>query len=122
MDLHSRRIVGWVFALQADTELVILALEQARRNRRPAAGLMFHSDQGCQYISERFVNELKATGMVQSMSRKGNCWDTQSKKNPLDHYTLHFGETKKGCRKGRPEKRLWLSDETGIELQYELLF
>jgi putative transposase len=75
MDLHSRRIVGWAFATQADTDLVILALEQARRSRRPAAGLMFHSDQGCQYTSERFVNDLKANGIVQSMSRKGNCWD-----------------------------------------------
>jgi transposase InsO family protein len=75
MDLHSRRIVGWAFAMQADTELVIQALEQARRSRRPAAGLMFHSDQGCQYTSERFVSDLKANGIVQSMSRKGNCWD-----------------------------------------------
>ena len=75
MDLHSRRIVGWAFALQADTELVIQALQQARQKRRPAAGLMFHSDQGCQYTSERFVSDLKANGIVQSMSRKGNCWD-----------------------------------------------
>jgi putative transposase len=79
MDLHSRRIVGWAFALQADTELVIRALQQARSSRRPGPGLMFHSDQGCQYTSERFVSDLKANGMVQSMSRKGNCWDTQSK-------------------------------------------
>jgi putative transposase len=75
MDLHSRRIVGWAFAQQADTELVIQALDQARRSRRPAAGLMFHSDQGCQYTSERYVSELKANGIVQSMSRKGCCWD-----------------------------------------------
>jgi putative transposase len=75
MDLHSRRIVGWAFAMQADTELVIQALQQARRSRRPAAGLIFHSDQGCQYTSERFVSDLKANGIVQSMSRKGNCWD-----------------------------------------------
>jgi putative transposase len=59
MDLHSRRIVGWAFAMQADTQLVIQALQQARRSRRPAAGLMFHSDQGCQYTSERFVSDLK---------------------------------------------------------------
>ena len=75
MDLHSRRIVGWAFATQADTELVMQALHQARHSRRPAAGLMFHSDQGCQYTSERFVSELKANGIVQSMSRKGSCWD-----------------------------------------------
>ncbi|CAE6744657.1 MULTISPECIES: IS3 family transposase [Paraburkholderia] len=75
MDLHSRCIVGWAFALQADTELVIRAMEQARARRRPPPGLMFHSDQGCQYTSAYFVGELKANDMVQSMSRKGNCWD-----------------------------------------------
>ena len=75
MDLHSRRIVGWAFALQADTELVIQALQQARQSRRPAAGLMFHSDQRCQYTSDRFVSDLRVSGIVQSKSRKGNCWD-----------------------------------------------
>jgi len=75
MDLHSRRIVGWAFDTQADTELVIQALQHARRSRKPATGLMFHSDQGCQYTSARFVDDLKNAGIVQSMSRKGNCWD-----------------------------------------------
>ena len=75
MDLHSRRIVGWAFDTQADTELVIQALQHARRSRKPASGLMFHSDQGCQYTSARFVDHLKNAGIVQSMSRKGNCWD-----------------------------------------------
>jgi putative transposase len=75
MDLHSRRIIGWAFALQADTELVIRAIRQARARRRASHGVMFHSDQGCQYTSAYFVEDLKANGMVQSMSRKGNCWD-----------------------------------------------
>lgn len=75
MDLYSRRIVGWAFAQLPDTVLVIRALQQAREQRRPAPGLMFHSDQGCQYTSAHFVNELKANGIIQSMSRKGNCWD-----------------------------------------------
>jgi putative transposase len=79
MDLYSRRIVGWALSLQPDTALVIRALQRARERRRPPPGLMFHSDQGCQYTSAHFVSELKANGMVQSMSRKGNCWDTQSK-------------------------------------------
>ncbi|MFM0270728.1 IS3 family transposase [Paraburkholderia aspalathi] len=75
MDLYSRRIVGWAFALLPDTALVIRALQQASDQRRPPPGVMFHSDQGCQYTSAHFVNELKANGIVQSMSRKGNCWD-----------------------------------------------
>jgi transposase InsO family protein len=75
MDLHSRRIVGWAFDVQADTELVIQALQHAYRSRQPGAGLMFHSDQGCQYTSARFVDDLKNAGITQSMSRKANCWD-----------------------------------------------
>ena len=75
MDLYSRRIVGWAFALVPDTVLVLKALQQARDHRKPPPGLMFHSDQGCQYTSAHFVNELKANSIIQSMSRKGNCWD-----------------------------------------------
>ncbi len=75
IDLYSRRIVGWAFDIQADTELVIQALQHAYRSRQPGAGLMFHSDQGCQYTSARFVDDLKNAGIVQSMSRRGNCWD-----------------------------------------------
>jgi putative transposase len=75
MDLHSRRIVGWAFDIQADTELVIQALQHAYRSRQPAADLVFHSDQGCQYTSARFVDDLKKAGIAQSMSRRGNCWD-----------------------------------------------
>ena len=75
MDLHSRRIVGWAFDIQADTELVVQALQHAYRSRQPGAGLMFHSDQGCQYTSARFVDDLKNAGIAQSMSRRGNCWD-----------------------------------------------
>jgi putative transposase len=76
MDLHSRRIVGWAFDTQADTELVIQALRHAHRSWEPATGLMFHSDQACRYTSARFVDDLKNAGIVQSMSRRGNCWDT----------------------------------------------
>jgi putative transposase len=75
MDLHLRRIVGWAFDIQADTELVVQALQHAYRSRQPGAGLMFHSDQGCQYTSARFVDDLKNAGIAQSMSRRGNCWD-----------------------------------------------
>jgi putative transposase len=75
VDLFSRRIVGWAFATTADTQLTVQASDIALAARQPSAGLMFHSDQGCQYTSERFVAHLKGHGIVQSMSRKGNCWD-----------------------------------------------
>ncbi len=51
------------------------ALQMAIWRRRPAAGLLFHSDRGSQYCSADFQKMLKPYKMISSMSRKGNCWD-----------------------------------------------
>jgi putative transposase len=75
MDLFSRRIVGWAFSRTADVELSLRALRLAVGLRRPPSELVFHSDQGCQYTAERFVSYLAEKQIVQSMSRRGNCWD-----------------------------------------------
>lgn len=75
MDLHARRIVGWAFSLIADTNLVCKALRIAVGVRGAQSGLMFHSDQGCQYTSHRFRGDLAGYGFLQSMSGKGECWD-----------------------------------------------
>ena len=75
MDLFSRRVIGWACSASPDTHLVIRALQLALDMRRPAPGVMFHSDQGCQYTSHLFRAFLSQNGMTQSMSRKGNCWD-----------------------------------------------
>jgi transposase InsO family protein len=56
-------------------DIVTEALTMAWFRRKPAVGLMHHSERGSQYASHAFQNELKAYGMVCSMSRKGNCWD-----------------------------------------------
>jgi len=75
LDLWSRKIVGWSFKEHMESSLVSKALENALSNRRPAAGLIHHSDRGSQYASLEYRNLLKAHGMVQSMSAKGNCYD-----------------------------------------------
>ena len=75
IDLASRRIVGWSIAKRVKKQLVIDALRSAFIARRPAPGLLFHSDRGSQYASEAYRKQLKRYGMNQSMSRKGNCWD-----------------------------------------------
>lgn len=75
VDLYSRRIVGWATSATADTRLALAASELAFGLRRPPPGLIVHSDQGCQYTSDLFVAHLANHGAVQSMSRKGNCWD-----------------------------------------------
>lgn len=75
MDLHSRRIVGWAQGRQNDSQLVLEALKQAWRARRPKAPGLFHSDQGTQYCSASVMSWLTRKGFTLSMSRQGNCWD-----------------------------------------------
>ena len=75
VDLYSRRVVGWSMGTSLATELVTAAFMMAVMQRRPPRGLMFHSDRGTQYASRAFRKGLARHGMLQSMSRKGECWD-----------------------------------------------
>lgn len=75
MDLYARRIVGWACSDTPDTDLVTRALRLALPQRHASGFLMFHSDQGCQYTSTAFRAFLDEHDVVQSMSRRGNCWD-----------------------------------------------
>jgi putative transposase len=75
LDLYARRVVGWAMSKSADSELTVEALRVAYESRGKPRGVLFHSDQGCQYTSEAFRQKLWGYGMRQSMSRRGNCWD-----------------------------------------------
>lgn len=75
LDLFSRQIVGWSLSNRMSRGLVMDALRMAVWRRKPAPGLLFHSDRGSQYCSTDFQNMLAMYGMISSMSRKGNCWD-----------------------------------------------
>jgi len=75
MDLYSRKIVGWSMGPSLETTLVKEALKQALLGRRPAPGLLHHSDRGIQYASSAFQALLHSWQMVPSMSAQGNCYD-----------------------------------------------
>jgi putative transposase len=75
MDLCSRKIVGWAISHSLATSLVKEALQQALATRRPAAGLLHHSDRGCQYASSAFAALLHSVKIIPSMSAQGNCYD-----------------------------------------------
>jgi putative transposase len=75
LDLGSRRCVGWAMGETLEAELALRALRMARDERRPASGLIHHSDRGSQYASRDYRDALAAHGMVASMSRKGDCYD-----------------------------------------------
>lgn len=69
MDRHSRRVLGWAFAAERDVSLTLAALNLALLRRRPAPGLVFHSDRGTEYAAYSYRARLAAHGIVQSMNR-----------------------------------------------------
>jgi putative transposase len=75
LDAYSRRVIGWALGRTLEATLSLEALEMALRKRRPAPGLVHHSDRGVQYASGDYTGRLKANGVVISMSRKGNPYD-----------------------------------------------
>lgn len=75
MDLYSRQIVGYAVDEHMKTALCTKALLMAYWHRKPARGLIHHSDRGVQYASHEYRKHLKQMGMRQSMSKKGDCWD-----------------------------------------------
>ena len=75
IDLFSRKVVGWSMDDNMRVSLVNDALEMAIQRRRPPSGLIWHTDRGSQYASYAHKDLLQEHGIVQSMSRKGNCWD-----------------------------------------------
>jgi transposase InsO family protein len=75
IDLFSRQVIGFAMNERMTGQLAIDALRMAWFRRRPASGLIFHSDRGVQYASRDFQKQLAAFGIRGSMSRKGDCWD-----------------------------------------------
>lgn len=75
IDLYSRIVVGWDLSDSLEDKSTINAFKKALMRRRPDPGLMVHSDRGVQYVSNDFRLMLEKNNCIQSMSRKGNCWD-----------------------------------------------
>ena len=75
LDAFSRREIGWALDRTLEAELTLQALQMALLRRRPAPGLVHHSDRGVQYASRDYTQLLQDHGIRISMSRKGNPWD-----------------------------------------------
>ena len=75
LDVYSRAIVGWQLASHMRTELVLDALEMANGLRRPAEGLVAHSDRGSQYTSIRYTERLDELGIAPSVGSRGDALD-----------------------------------------------
>lgn len=103
IDLYSRKVVGWSMDDTMKVSLVNDALNMALKHRTPKNGLVWHTDRGSQYASYEHRDLLKQYGIIQSMSRKGNCWDNsvaesffKSLKNELVYQTYFY--TKKQAK------------------------
>ncbi len=86
MDLYARKIIGWACSNSPDSELTCAALRMAYESRAKPKDVMFHSDQGCHYTSLKFRQQLWQFQIVQSMSRRGNCWDNA----PMERFFRSF--------------------------------
>ncbi len=75
IDLYSRTVVGWSMSNHMTSSLVCDALETAMWRRGKPKGVIVHSDRGSQYCSHAYRDLLQKHKHIQSMSRKGNCWD-----------------------------------------------
>jgi transposase InsO family protein len=75
LDLYARRIVSWAMAPLLDQRLAHEALAMAVAERRPAAGLLFHSDRGGPFLSLRVQQLARRAGLILSTSRPGRCLD-----------------------------------------------
>lgn len=90
--LHHRVEPAYPLKPRMTADIVTDALTMAWFRKKPAAGLLHHSDRGSQYASHAFQNKLKEYGMTCSMSRKGNCWDnapTESWFNSFKNERVH---------------------------------
>lgn len=77
LDLCSRRVVGWACSEHNDRDLALTALRNAHCSRKPGPGLLHHSDRGSVYASGDYRSALSESAMICSMSRKGDCWDSE---------------------------------------------
>ena len=90
LDAFSRRVIGWALDRTLEDTLTLRALRMALDQRRPAPGLVHHSDRGVQYASSDYTDLLRAHAIVISMSRKANPYDNAKAESFLK--TLKYEE------------------------------
>lgn len=92
MDIFTREIIGWHLSATHTRELVIEAFLDARE-KIPALPVYFHSDQGSEYESERYLDVLVNRGIIISMSRKSRPWENGYQESFYSGFKLDLGAT-----------------------------
>ena len=108
LDAYSRRVIGWALGRTLEAELAACALRMALLTRRPAPGLVHHSDRGIQYASGRYTEFLKDHEITISMSRKGNPSDNAACESFMK--TLKYDEVYRNAYRNFEEARHSISE------------
>jgi len=103
LDAFSRRVIGWALEHTLEDELTLQALRMALKRRKPAAGLVHHSDRGVQYASRDYTASLIEHGIRISMSRRGNAYDNALAESFIK--TLNYEEVYRQEYRDLPEAR-----------------
>ena len=86
INLFSHKVIGWATSGSPNTDLTGKVLSMAYEVQDAPEGVMFHSDQGCHYTSKQFRRLLWQYQITQSLSRRGNCWDSA----PMERFFRRF--------------------------------
>ena len=87
MDSFTKEILAYVISISCETEFVLEMIEQLMENHGSElkTDALIHDDQGCQYTSSKFTKLIEDSGLRQSMSRRGNCWDNAPQESFFGH-------------------------------------
>lgn len=94
LDAFTREILAYKVSDNFDVGFVIETVESLVQNHDATLddSAIIHSDQGCHYTSKRFIEKLSDAHFVQSMSRRGNCWDNAPQESFFGHLKDEVGD------------------------------
>lgn len=111
-DLCTRKVVGYAFSDRINTDLTLAALNMAIRREKPTEGLIFHSDRGSQYAAMAYRERLAASGVRQSMSRKGDPYDNAVAENFFSCLKCELVHLQRYARRAEAETSIFAYVET----------
>ncbi len=100
LDLYNKEIISYRISKHQTMPFVLETVKKLAKNR-DCRGIMFHSDQGFTYTNTAYRKLLNDLGMVQSMSRRGNCWDNAYIENFFGHLKSELYIPKKGSKESK---------------------
>jgi transposase InsO family protein len=87
MDAYTKEVLAWVCSYSLDIDFVLETVCQLleKHGGELETDTLIHSDQGCHYTSNKFIDIIKNSSLRQSMSRRGNCWDNAPQESFFGH-------------------------------------